>query len=1009
MNVNTRKNMAYNDLPLSERAQIIHMGVQTGLKSLSDIRSFYDNAVNEYAEGGGIHIAPSKKGTFTAAATKHGKSVQAFASQVLAHKENYSPAMVKKANFARNAAHWHDGDSDTQHLNIEVYEPWFPDKHKEDYGFNIGQWIGPMHVREMQLGNAKNHSEASSYLVDSNKGFINDYVSKLSAAHPELSSAALSNIRTALSPESISFVSDDAFAKSNTAGETTARREGNRIIPEIRLRDNIGYYDTQNKSRDLSNIFRHELHHFLRKYQGNYTNSIFNPEERETLNSAYFAVPSTLERGAENARLRSIIAQNNGNVWGKYLDNIIDNLSYEDLLSYISNMEGYMKNSESLYTAPNKEAVSNLQSKIAEKDKERETILNTVIYPKYLIPYEDGVYIKDNIINQYKTREGEEASVVRDAMFKEWNENKDLKRIAYERKALEEELKKALMAPNKERLDSVKKALKQVAQNNNGFQKPNNAYLAALGGNLKSTCAPRWYGDGGYGGYNWLPDFAYNPSIQSDNGRQLVQAILQDRNIQRAVQQKALQRQEEIEAQRKAVSEIYNGMPNPGAGYVSGTDPLLQAIVDMTPAGDAEMATEAASELRNGNLKEAGLLGAALLLPNIFNKGIKKWRASKAISKELNNGIKNSDLQISAFDKGVLSGKIGWAPSQDISWRHGSTNPNLTKFVPYDRWDVVNRGASPYEYFVTEKSSPLNMMDERPFQYYGSYAARKPLIQVGEVNLNGQKNSTRNSLLQEGWKRGADSYILQGISDNKAIGQNVVVIPIGAKGELIHSTGGPLYPFSFSKQPVPAVRFASGGDTNEEFIPSDTIRNKQVWLNKGTAYQRQRPGTVNLQNITDRLDPLGADIQYVWDSPDRSSYSAFRRNPDYRASQMSLIKSATSNLFNVPLAQYPEIKVSVPKTTLPPAYSLTMRRIPNGNWIRMGGENNGVAGYEILHLENSPYYGIDYQSAPGSISSGEGSIIQTDSLIKGIPIQELNQRIFDYKTRLGGNFVPSDI
>jgi len=55
-----------------------------------------------YAEGGGIHIDPSKKGTFTAAATKHGKSVQGFASQVLANKENYSPAMVKKANFAKN-------------------------------------------------------------------------------------------------------------------------------------------------------------------------------------------------------------------------------------------------------------------------------------------------------------------------------------------------------------------------------------------------------------------------------------------------------------------------------------------------------------------------------------------------------------------------------------------------------------------------------------------------------------------------------------------------------------------------------------------------------------------------------------------------------------------------------------------------------------------------------------------------------------------------------------------
>ena len=29
----------------------------------------------QYAEGGGIHIKPSKRGTFTAAATKHGMGV----------------------------------------------------------------------------------------------------------------------------------------------------------------------------------------------------------------------------------------------------------------------------------------------------------------------------------------------------------------------------------------------------------------------------------------------------------------------------------------------------------------------------------------------------------------------------------------------------------------------------------------------------------------------------------------------------------------------------------------------------------------------------------------------------------------------------------------------------------------------------------------------------------------------------------------------------------------------
>lgn len=58
----------------------------------------------------GIHIKPSKRGTFTAAAKRHGAGVQEFASRVLANKENYSPAMVKKANFARNASKWSHND-----------------------------------------------------------------------------------------------------------------------------------------------------------------------------------------------------------------------------------------------------------------------------------------------------------------------------------------------------------------------------------------------------------------------------------------------------------------------------------------------------------------------------------------------------------------------------------------------------------------------------------------------------------------------------------------------------------------------------------------------------------------------------------------------------------------------------------------------------------------------------------------------------------------------------------
>ena len=74
-----------------------------------EIQSWYKRSLEDgrtQKKEGGIHIAPSKRGTFTAAATKHGMGVQEFASRVLRNKDSYSPAMVKKANFARNASKW---------------------------------------------------------------------------------------------------------------------------------------------------------------------------------------------------------------------------------------------------------------------------------------------------------------------------------------------------------------------------------------------------------------------------------------------------------------------------------------------------------------------------------------------------------------------------------------------------------------------------------------------------------------------------------------------------------------------------------------------------------------------------------------------------------------------------------------------------------------------------------------------------------------------------------------
>ena len=53
-----------------------------------------------------IHIDPSKRGTFTSAANKRNKTVKQFTNMVLSNKDKYSPKMVRKAIFARNASKW---------------------------------------------------------------------------------------------------------------------------------------------------------------------------------------------------------------------------------------------------------------------------------------------------------------------------------------------------------------------------------------------------------------------------------------------------------------------------------------------------------------------------------------------------------------------------------------------------------------------------------------------------------------------------------------------------------------------------------------------------------------------------------------------------------------------------------------------------------------------------------------------------------------------------------------
>jgi len=101
----------------SGKDRISKTQMNSELADLADEQERYkeDNGLEDssegYATGGKIHVKEENRGKFTSAADRRGMGVQEFASHVLANKDKYSPTMVKRANFAHNAAGWKHGAS----------------------------------------------------------------------------------------------------------------------------------------------------------------------------------------------------------------------------------------------------------------------------------------------------------------------------------------------------------------------------------------------------------------------------------------------------------------------------------------------------------------------------------------------------------------------------------------------------------------------------------------------------------------------------------------------------------------------------------------------------------------------------------------------------------------------------------------------------------------------------------------------------------------------------------
>ena len=184
---------------------------------------------NVAAEGGRIHIKPSKKGTFTAAAKRHGKSVQAFASQVLANKDNYSPAMVKKANFARSASKWKHslggflyGEGGNLHSNV-------PDSQTHGTDFSNGMTFinkGGTHEQNplegVQMGV---DPQGIPNLVEEGEVIFNDYVFS-NRLHPSEKELGKANLPKRYKGHTFALIAEDMGKESSERPNDPISRRG---------------------------------------------------------------------------------------------------------------------------------------------------------------------------------------------------------------------------------------------------------------------------------------------------------------------------------------------------------------------------------------------------------------------------------------------------------------------------------------------------------------------------------------------------------------------------------------------------------------------------------------------------------------------------------------------------------------------------------------------------------------------------------------------------------------
>ena len=90
------------------------------------------------AEGGPINIKKKNRGKFTESANRAGMGVQEYARHILANKDKYSSTLVKRANFARNAASWkHAKGGPIKNIPFEDWYKTVPIDRNDTTSYNL--------------------------------------------------------------------------------------------------------------------------------------------------------------------------------------------------------------------------------------------------------------------------------------------------------------------------------------------------------------------------------------------------------------------------------------------------------------------------------------------------------------------------------------------------------------------------------------------------------------------------------------------------------------------------------------------------------------------------------------------------------------------------------------------------------------------------------------------------------------------------------------------------------